>query len=85
MIIYEISSVTVVGEKEQEDQERNFKCFMREETKEFFIEITDREKLLGFTQSTLLNILDVAEEAQAEDVYVCITKNLKEKGNSRRW
>jgi len=79
MIIYEISSVIVVCE--QEEQARNFLCFMRDETNEFFIEITDEEKLVGFTQSILLNILDVAEEAGAEDVYVCIVKNLREKGN----
>jgi len=74
--IYDITSVIYVGEKAESKPHGEFKCYMDNTTQEFFIEITDKTKLEAFTKSALLNILDVAENAGAETVYICIRKTL---------
>jgi hypothetical protein len=77
MITYEISSVILVAEREQANPYGKFRCFMDSTTKEFFIEIPNEGTMNAFTQSALLNILGLAEEAGAETVYICIRKTVK--------
>jgi len=74
--IYDITSVIYVGEKPESKPLSEFKCYMDNITKEFFIEISDKTKLEAFSKSALLNILDVAENAAAETVYICLRKTL---------
>jgi hypothetical protein len=74
--IYDITSVIYVGEKPESKPHGEFKCYMDNTTKEFFIEISDKTKLEAFTKSALLNILDVAENAEAETVHMCLRKTL---------
>ena len=50
-------------------------------SQEFFIEITNKTKLEAFTRSSMLNLLEVAEEANAETVYICIRKSVDQKSN----
>lgn len=76
LTIYDISSVIVVGEKEKNEPYGQFKCFMDHDEKEFFIEISSLKTLEALTKSSLLNILDLAEKAGAEKVYVCCRKSL---------
>jgi len=82
MTIYDISSVILVGEQTEVNPHGEFKCYMDNSTKEFFIEITNKTKLEAFTKSAVLNILDVAEEAGAETAYICIRKSLDSKESS---
>jgi hypothetical protein len=77
MITYEISSVILVAEREQANPFGKFRCYMDPTTKEFFIEIPNEGTMNAFTQSALLNILGLAEEAGAETVYICIRKTVK--------
>jgi len=74
--IYDITSVILVGEKAESKPHGEFKCYLDNTTKEFFIEITDKTKLEAMTKSALLNILDLAETAYAETVYICVRKTL---------
>jgi len=46
---------------------------------EFFMEIGDEEKAKSLTKSALLNILNVAEEGKAKDLYVCVRNSLETK------
>lgn len=79
MTIYDISSVILVGEKTEVNPHGEFKCYMDNLSKEFFIEITSKTKLEAFTKSAVLNLLDVAEEAGAETAYLCIRKSVDAK------
>lgn len=74
---YEVNSVILVAEREQANPCGKFRCFMDHATKEFFIEIPDEGTMNAFTQSTLLNILGLAEEAGAETCYICIRNSIK--------
>jgi len=71
---YEISSLILVAEETQ--SKGKFRCFMAKSTKEFFIEIPDEGTMRAFNQSTLLNILELANRAGAETVYVCVRKTI---------
>lgn len=73
--IYDISSIIVVGEKESKAYGQ-FKCFMDHDEKKFYIEISSIRTLESLTQSSLLNLLDLAEKSGAEKVYVCCRKTL---------
>jgi len=77
---FEISSAILVAEKEHENPKANFRCFMDHNTKEFFIEISTLDTIKAFTRSSLLNVLELAEEAGAEVVYVCVRKTIENKG-----
>jgi len=77
MITYEVSSVILVAEREQSNPYGRFRCYMDPSTKEFFIEINNEGTMNAFTQSALLNILGLAEEAGAETVYICVRKTVK--------
>jgi len=74
---YEVNSVILVAEREQANPFGKFRCFMDHTTKEFFIEIPDEGTMNAFTQSALLNILGLAEEAGAETCYICIRNTIK--------
>jgi len=74
--IYDITSVICVGEVAESKPYGEFKCYMDNITKEFFLEITNKTKLESITQSALLNILDVAEKNGALTVIVCIRNSL---------
>jgi len=69
---YEVSSVILVAEREQANPNGKFRCFMDATTGEFFIEITNEDTMDAFTQSALLSILGLAEEAGAETCYICV-------------
>jgi len=74
---YEISSVILVAEREQANPHGRFRCYMDNNSKEFFIEIPDESTMTAFTQSALLNIMKLAEEAGAETCYICVRKTVK--------
>jgi len=76
MITYEISSVILVAEREQANPHGTFRCYMDPISKEFFIEIATEGTMNAFTQSALLNILGLAEEAGAETCYICVRKTV---------
>lgn len=75
VIPYEINSIILVAENEK--HHGKFRCFLDSTTKVFFIEIPDEETIAAFSQSALMNMLKLAEEAGAETIYVCIRKTVK--------
>lgn len=77
MITYEVSSVILVAEREQANPHGKFRCFMDSTTKEFFIEIASEGTMQAFSQSALLNIMGLAEEAGAETCYICVRRTVK--------
>ena len=81
MITYEINTCILVAEREQDTHKGLFRCYMDSESKEFFIEISSQEMMEAFKRSTLLNILELAEEAGAETAYICLNKTIEKKGN----
>jgi len=76
---YEISSVILVAERQQVNPNGKFRCFMDVAAKEFFIEIPNEETMNAFTQSALLSILRLAEEAGAETCYICVRNTVNNK------
>jgi len=74
---YEISSVILVAEKEQANPYGTFRCYMDHTTKEFFIEIPNEGTMKAFHKSALLNTLELAEEAGAKTIYVCVRKTVE--------
>jgi len=79
MDIYEISSSILLIEKEQANPKGNFRCFMDNSSKEFFIEISTVDAIKIFSTSTLLNIFELAENAGASVVYICLRKTIEKK------
>jgi len=77
MITFEISSVILVAERQQANPHGKFRCYMDSATKEFFIEITSEGTMAAFSQSALLNIMELAEEAGAETCHICVRKTIK--------
>lgn len=77
MITYEISAVILVAERQQSNPYGTFRCYMDLTTKEFFIEIPNEGTMNAFTQSALLNVLELAENAGAETCYICLRKTVK--------
>jgi len=77
MITYEISSVILVAEREQANPHGTFRCYMDTTNKEFYIEIATEGMMTAFTQSALLNIMELAEEVGAETCYICVRKTVK--------
>jgi len=77
MITYEISSVILMAEQQHANPNGKFRCYMDAATKEFFIEIPDEGTMKAFTQSALLNVMKLAEDAGAETCYVCLRKTVK--------
>jgi len=74
---YEVNSVILVAEREQSNPDGKFRCYMDSTNKEFFVEIATEGTMTAFTQSALLNILELAEEAGAETCYICVRKTIK--------
>jgi hypothetical protein len=74
---YEISSVILVAEREQANPHGTFRCYMDHAAREFFIEIPSEETMHAFTQSALLNIMGLAEEAGADTCYVCVRNTVQ--------
>jgi len=81
---YEVNSVVLVAEREQAKPYGKFRCFMDHTTKEFFIEIPDEGTMNAFTQSALINILDLAEEAGAEACYICVRNTISKQDSYLR-
>jgi len=79
MITYEINTCILVAERQQDTHRGFFRCYMDNESKEFFIEISSQEMMEAFKRSTLLNILELAEEAGAETAYICLSKTIQQK------
>jgi len=77
MITYEISSIILVAEREQANPHGTFRCYMDATNKEFYIEIAIQGMMNAFTQSALLNIMELAEEAGAETCYICVRRTIK--------
>jgi len=84
IITYEVSSVILVAEREQANPHGRFRCYMDSRTKEFFIEIESESTMAVFSQSALLNIMGLAEEAGAETCYICVRKTVKGQENYLR-
>jgi len=80
MITYEINTCILVAEREQDTHKGSFRCYMDSSSKEFFIEVSSQEMMEAFKRSTLLNILELAEEAGAETAYICLSKSIEKKG-----
>jgi len=79
MITYEINTCILVAERQQDTHRGSFRCYMDNASKEFFIEISSQEMMEAFKRSTLLNILELAEEAGAETAYICLNKAIQQK------
>jgi len=77
MTTYEISLSIMMAEKERANPKGNFRCFMDNSSKEFFIDISTIEAIKMLTCSTLLNILDLAEQNGATIVYICLRKTIE--------
>lgn len=75
-ITYEISSVILVAEREQDNPNGTFRCYMDEASREFFVEIPNDGTMSAFTRSALLNVMDLAAEAGAETMYICVRKTV---------
>lgn len=80
--IYDITSIIMVGERVNVNSPfGKLKCYMDNDTKEFFIEINQTTPLKAFTRSVLLNILDLAEKEGAKKLYACLrrgTENIEQ-------
>lgn len=80
--IYDITSVILVGERATvQSPYGKLKCYLDQESKEFFIEINETTPLKLFTRSVLLNLLDLAEKEGAKKLYACLrrgTQNLEQ-------
>jgi len=79
MTIYEISSSILLVEREKANPKGNFRCFMDNVSKEFFIEISTVDAIKTFTSSILLNVLELSEKAGAQTVYICLGKTIEKK------
>jgi len=77
MTTYEVSSIILVAEREQANPHGTFRCYMDASNKEFYIEIATEGMMNAFTQSALLNIMELAEEVGAETCYICVRKTVK--------
>jgi hypothetical protein len=75
-ITYEVSSVILVAEREQSNPHGKFRCFMDVAAKEFFVEIPNEGTMSAFSRSALLNIMELAEEAGAETIFMCVRKTV---------
>ena len=63
--IYDISSLILVAEKIQNSL-GNLKCYMDNETYEFYVEVSNDAQLPIFNKTFVLNMLDLAESAGAQ-------------------
>lgn len=79
-ITYEISSKILFAERAEENPHGDFRCFIEQKTKEFFIEIAEESTMKLFNKSELINVMKLAEEAGAETVYVCVRKTIQKQG-----
>jgi len=79
MTIFEISSSILLVEQEQANPKGNFRCFMDNSSKEFFIEISNPDAIKTLSSSILLNVLDLSEQAGAKVVYICLRKTIEKK------
>jgi hypothetical protein len=79
MEIFEISSSILMAEKEKANPKGNFRCFMDNDSKEFFVEIDSADAIKMFSSSTLLNVLDLAEQAGAIVAYICLRRTIEKK------
>lgn len=70
----------MVGERANLTPFAKLKCYMDNETKEFFIEINQSTPLKAFTRSVLLNILDLAEKEGAKKLYACLRRGTENIG-----
>jgi hypothetical protein len=77
LVTYEVTSVILVAEEEQANPNGKFRCFMDPTSKEFFIEISNEGTMKAFNRSALLSIMELAEQAGAESIYVCVRKTVK--------
>jgi len=76
---FEINLSIMMAEEEQANPKGNFRCFMDNQSKEFFIEISTVDALKTFTSSILLNVLNLAEQAGSTTVYICLRKTIEKK------
>jgi len=80
MITYEVNTCILVAEEQQDTHKGSFRCYMDNASKEFFIEISSQQMMEAFKKSTLLNILELAEEVGAETAYICLNSSIEKKG-----
>jgi hypothetical protein len=77
LVTFEVSSVILVAEEEQANPNGKFRCFMDSSSREFFIEIPNEGTMKAFNRSALLSIMELAEEAGADTIFVCVRKTVK--------
>lgn len=73
--IYDISSTILVGETNESRPFGHFRGYVDHSNHEFFIELCSSTPIEIFTQSTLLNMLDVAEKENCKKFYACFRKD----------
>lgn len=76
---FEINLSILMAEEEQANPKGNFRCFMDNNSKEFFIEIGSVDAIKTFTSSILLNVLELAEQAGSKTIYICMRRNVEKK------
>jgi len=72
--IYDITSLIMCGDSRSTFAQ--FKCYMDNSSKEFYIEINENTPMSNFTKDTLLRMLDMAEKEGAKRVYAAIRKEI---------
>jgi len=80
VIKYYINPIFLFGDEDQKSPCGNFKCYMKKNTKDFFIKIDTKENIKAFTQSVCLNIFAIAKKARARNIYLCIRNKVPKKG-----
>jgi len=75
----EINLSILMAEEELATPHGNFRCFMDNNSKEFFIEIATVDAIKTFTSSILVKVLELAEQAGSTTVYICMRKNIEKK------
>jgi hypothetical protein len=79
-VIFDVSSVVLVGERTEKLKNGAFKCYMDNELKEFFVEVNSGTHLQAFTKTVVLNLLNTAEEAGAKRIFMCLRKSIEQHG-----
>lgn len=81
MTCYEITSTILHGEEEVTIPRANFACFINNSTKEFFIEISTPDAIEMFTSSSLIKVMELAEQTGAPVVYICLRNSIEDKSH----
>ena len=76
--IYDITSKISIGENFTPFGK--FKCYMDHSVDEFYLEINESTPKSIFTRSTIINLLDIAENQNAKKLLVCLRNSTNDLG-----